>query len=79
MAAILLLLYMIKQGDVAKVSTYFYLVPPMTAIEAWFLFDESLSLVMMLGMLLCAISVFLVVKKTNKVSNAENLKVGTVK
>lgn len=78
-AAILLLLYMIKQGDAAKVSTYFYLVPPMTAIEAWFLFDESLSLVMMLGMLLCAISVFLVVKKTNKVSNTENLKVGTVK
>jgi len=82
-AAILLLLYMIKQGDAAKVSTYFYLVPPMTAIEAWFLFDETLSLVMLLGMLLCAISVFLVVKKSNPVINneksEENYKVETVK
>ncbi|MFT5757404.1 MAG: drug/metabolite transporter (DMT)-like permease [Alteromonadaceae bacterium] len=66
-AAILLLLYMIKQGDAAKVSTYFYLVPPMTAIEAWYLFDESLSLIMLVGMFLCAISVFIVVKHKNKV------------
>jgi len=65
-AAILLLLYMIKQGDAAKVSTYFYLVPPMTAIEAWLLFDESLSIVTLFGMLLCAISVFIVIKKPNK-------------
>ena len=75
-AAILLLLYMIKQGDAAKVSTYFYLVPPLTAIEAWFLFDESLSLVMLLGILLCAISVFLVINKTN---NTENLEVEIAK
>jgi len=76
-AAILLLLYMIKQGDAAKVSSYFYLVPPMTAIEAWYLFDESLSLIMLLGMLLCAISVFIVVKKNNKIANNENLNVRT--
>jgi len=73
----LLLLYMIKQGDAAKVSSYFYLVPPMTAIEAWYLFDESLSLIMLLGMLLCAISVFIVVKKNNKIANNENLNVRT--
>jgi drug/metabolite transporter (DMT)-like permease len=78
-AAILLLLYMIKQGDAAKVSTYFYLVPPMTAIEAWFLFDESLSLIMLFGMALCAVSVFIVIKNkdkvTSKLTNNENLKI----
>jgi drug/metabolite transporter (DMT)-like permease len=80
-AAILLLLYMIKQGDAAKVSTYFYLVPPMTAIEAWYLFDESLSIIMLFGMSLCAISVFIVVKNKNtvmnKMTNNENLRIET--
>ncbi len=74
-AAILLLLYMIKQGDAAKVSTYFYLVPPMTAIEAWYLFGESLSLTMLFGMSLCAVSVFIVVKNKSKMTNKARPKV----
>jgi len=74
-SAILLLLYMIKLGDAAKVSAYFYLVPPMTTIEAWFLFEESLSIVTLSGMLLCAISVFIVIKKSNKANETfDNVK-----
>ena len=59
-AAILLLLYMINQGDAAKVTSYFYLVPPVTAVEAWLLFDETLSLTTLIGMVLCVTSVFAV-------------------
>lgn len=58
--AILLLMYMVEQGDSAKVTTYFYLVPPATAIEAWLLFDEQLAMSSIIGMVLCAISVYVV-------------------
>jgi len=61
-AAILLLMYMVKHGDATKVTAYFYLVPPMTAIEAFVLFDETLSLTSMFGMVLCALSVFVIIK-----------------
>ncbi|GLX79829.1 multidrug transporter [Thalassotalea insulae] len=60
-AAILLLMYMVKQGDTAKVSAYFYLVPPATTIEAWLLFNEQLSLTSFFGMILCALSVYFVI------------------
>jgi len=61
--AILLLMYMVKQGDAAKVTAYFYLVPPATAIEAWLLFDEQLATSSILGMVLCAVSVYVVNKR----------------
>ncbi len=62
-AAILLLMYMIEQGDASKVTAYFYLVPPVTALEAWWIFDETLSIAMVVGMAICALSVFLVIRK----------------
>lgn len=40
--AVLLLLYMINQGQAGHVSSLFYLVPPATAFQAWVLFDEQL-------------------------------------
>lgn len=61
--AILLLMYMISQGDAAKVSAYFYLVPPVTALMAWGLFDEQLSEMMILGMLISTASVFVMMRK----------------
>jgi drug/metabolite transporter (DMT)-like permease len=64
--AILLLMYMVEQGDSAKVTAYFYLVPPATAIEAWLLFDEQLAISSVFGMLLCAISVYVVNKRKQK-------------
>lgn len=65
-AAVLLLMYMVEQGDASKVTAYFYLVPPATALEAWLLFDEQLALSTLFGMLLCALSVYVVTKKSIK-------------
>ncbi|MDG1751621.1 MAG: DMT family transporter [Thalassotalea sp.] len=70
--AILLLMYMVEQGDSAKVTAYFYLVPPATAIEAWLLFDEQLALSSIFGMLLCAISVYVVNKRKYTIDKAIN-------
>lgn len=41
--SILLLLYMIQQGEAARVASYFYLVPPITAVQGWLFFDEQWS------------------------------------
>lgn len=65
--AILLLMYMVERGDSSKVTAYFYLVPPATALEAWLLFDEQLALSSILGMVLCAISVYVVNKPTRNI------------
>lgn len=61
--SILLLLYMIEHGAASKVSSYFYLVPPVTALEAWYLFDERLSMVSILGMIICVLSVYVITRK----------------
>lgn len=61
--AILLLMYMIREGEVAKVATYFYLVPPVASIEAWWLFDESLTAVTITAIFATVVGVYLVIKK----------------
>src|SRR4051794_14080814 len=49
--AIGLLLVLIRSGAVARVAALFYLVPPVAALMAYFLFGETLSPVQILGML----------------------------
>lgn len=56
-AAIFLLMVLIRQGSVSKVSSLFYLVPASTAIIAYFLFGETLNLLQLGGMALCAVGV----------------------
>jgi drug/metabolite transporter (DMT)-like permease len=61
--AILLLMYMIREGATAKVASYFYLVPPVASIEAWLVFDESLSALAVAAIATTVLGVYLVVKK----------------
>lgn len=48
--AILLYMLLIRRGAVARLSTMFYLVPPCTAMIAWILFGETLSVIQIAGM-----------------------------
>jgi drug/metabolite transporter (DMT)-like permease len=57
--AVFLLMWLIRQGSVAKLSTLFFLVPAVAAVMAYFLFGETLTPVQLGGMLLCAIAVAL--------------------
>jgi drug/metabolite transporter (DMT)-like permease len=59
--AILLLMWLIRQTSASSVSSLFYLVPPLTALEAYFLFGERLGVVALLGLVLCVVAVALVV------------------
>jgi drug/metabolite transporter (DMT)-like permease len=57
------LLYMlIQRGAAAAVTSLMYLVPPTTAVIAWFLFDEAITFVTIAGIALTALGVSLVVR-----------------
>lgn len=62
-SAILLLMLMIREGEAAKVASYFYLVPPVTAIEAWLLFGEELTLIQGGAIGITVLGVYLVLKR----------------
>jgi drug/metabolite transporter (DMT)-like permease len=55
---------LVQRGAATSVTSLLYLVPPTTAIIAWLLFGEVISLVTVLGTALCALGVWLVVKKS---------------
>jgi drug/metabolite transporter (DMT)-like permease len=49
-AAVLLLMVLIRAGEISRVASLFYLVPAVTAVMAWALFGETLSAVQIVGM-----------------------------
>jgi drug/metabolite transporter (DMT)-like permease len=55
-----LLFILIRKGAATKVTSLLYLTPPTTALMAWFLFDEPLSLIMLAGLGLTMTAVILV-------------------
>lgn len=61
--AILLLNYLIRKNEAHKVTSLFYLVPPLTALEAFFLFSETLGVINITGMVIVAASVYIVMKE----------------
>lgn len=59
--AITLLYLLIRHGEASRVTSLFYLVPPVTALMAWFMFDERLSNIALAGMFVTVTGVALVV------------------
>jgi drug/metabolite transporter (DMT)-like permease len=57
-----LLVLLIQRGAATRVASLMYLVPPCTAVLAWLLFGESLTLGVIAGMLVCAFGVALVIR-----------------
>jgi drug/metabolite transporter (DMT)-like permease len=63
LGAIGLMLMMIRKGAVSRIATLIYLIPPTVAIEAWLLFNETLSAVQIAGMVLTVVGVVLASRK----------------
>ena len=59
-----LLFLMIRRGAATEVTSLLYLTPPTTALMAWMLFAEPITLEMVLGTLLTVIGVWWVVSKS---------------
>jgi drug/metabolite transporter (DMT)-like permease len=62
-AAIALLLLMIRHGEVSRIAALIYLVPPLTALQAFVLFGEDLSALQIIGMAVTAAGVWLATRR----------------
>jgi drug/metabolite transporter (DMT)-like permease len=58
--AISLLMVLIRRGQASRVASLFYLVPPVTALIAYFMFDETLGAGALAGFALAVAGVALV-------------------
>lgn len=61
--AIFLMLEMIRRGKVSRVASLIYLVPPTAAVQAWIMFNETLTPLQIAGMLVTAFGVWLATRK----------------
>lgn len=61
--AILILYFLLARSSAASVSSLYYLVPAVTAVEAYFLFGEKISFVTAVGTLVTIAGVSLVVRQ----------------
>jgi drug/metabolite transporter (DMT)-like permease len=62
--AITLMMILIREGAVSKVSSLIFLVPAVAALMTYVLFDETLNLIQILGMAVCAAAVLIVNRAT---------------
>lgn len=60
--AMTLLYILIRQGAASKVASLFYLVPPVVAVEAYLLFDETMTPLDMVGMVVAMVAVAIVLR-----------------
>ena len=58
-----ILMYLIKSGTASRTSNLFFLIPPVTAIMAWFILGEELLLVDIVGLVICAFGVYIATRK----------------
>jgi drug/metabolite transporter (DMT)-like permease len=58
-----LLFILVQRGAATRVTSLLYLVPPCTALQAWWLFGEALSPMVLAGLALTAAGVALVVRE----------------
>lgn len=65
--AIFLLMILIRDGEMSKVGSLFYLVPAVTALMAWALFGETLTPVQIVGMAITTLGVGLATARSQSV------------
>lgn len=63
---IILLMVMIRAGEVGRVASLFYLIPAVTAVMAYFLFGESLNFVQIIGIVVTSAGVALATLRRSK-------------
>jgi drug/metabolite transporter (DMT)-like permease len=64
--SITLLTVMIKRGQASRMTSLFFLVPPLTAVLAWLVLDEEMSGLAIVGLVFAAVGVALVVVPARK-------------
>jgi drug/metabolite transporter (DMT)-like permease len=63
-----LMFYLLRSGSVTKVTSMMYIVPALTALMAWVLFDERLTWNVIAGMIVTLVGIYLVVNTKQKIA-----------
>lgn len=63
--AVALLLFLIRRGQVSRAASLIYLVPPLAALQAFLIFDEALTLPMIVGTAIAVFGVYLTNRKVS--------------
>ena len=58
-----ILMYLIKIGSASKTSNLFFLIPPTTAVMAYFVLGEDLYLIDIIGLIICTFGVYIATRK----------------
>ena len=58
-----ILMYLIKTGTASKTSNLFFLIPPTTAVMAYFVLVEDLYLIDIIGLFICTFGVYIATRK----------------
>ena len=61
--AFTILMYLIKNNSASKTVSIFFLIPPISALMAWFFLKESLSNLDFFGFLVATIGVYIATRK----------------
>lgn len=67
--ALSVLYILIKNGEVSKVSSIFYLIPVCTALMSYIFFDEKIEMSVVVGIVTVLVGISLINRKDNKVQN----------
>jgi drug/metabolite transporter (DMT)-like permease len=60
LGAVTLLMILIRKGNVSRLSSLIFLVPAVSALMTYFMFDEQLLVIQVIGMAVCAAAVLIV-------------------
>ncbi len=58
-----ILMYLIKTGTASKTSNLFFLIPPTTAVMAYFILREDLFFIDIVGLVICTFGVYIATRK----------------
>ena len=61
--AFTILMFLIKAGSVSKTTTLFFLVPPISALMAYFFINENLTILDIIGLIIATLGVFIATRK----------------
>jgi drug/metabolite transporter (DMT)-like permease len=67
--SIFLLFYLLRNDSASSVSSLYYLVPPLAAVQAYFFFDERIKGIGLVGMALAALGTLIVTKNSKTTAN----------
>jgi drug/metabolite transporter (DMT)-like permease len=61
--AFTILMYLIKNNSASKTVSVFFIIPPTSAIIAWFFLNETLNVLDIIGFIIATLGVFIATRK----------------